>query len=71
MVALIPAAGKGTRLGALDRSKELLVVDEGRLVGLISRRDVMRALEAMEQALSRSGGKTTYELIDERHQKLD
>jgi hypothetical protein len=31
----------------------------------------MRTLETMEQALSRSGGKTTYELIDERHQKLD
>lgn len=51
--------------------RRLLVVDGGRLVGLIARRDLMRALESMERARAHAHGKTTYEVLEERHRKLD
>lgn len=53
------------------RHRRVLVIDDGRLVGLISRRDLMKALQAMEKAIDRASGKTTYQLIDERHRALD
>ncbi len=51
--------------------RRLLVVENGRLVGLIARRDLMRGLEAMERERSHARSKTTYEMIAERHRKLD
>ena len=51
--------------------RRLLVVDEGRLVGLISRSDLLKALEKMEKAIDHAAGKTTYDLIGERHRALD
>jgi CBS-domain-containing membrane protein len=53
------------------RHRRLLVVDKGRLVGLIARRDLMRGLEAMERERAHAKSKTTYELMAERHRKLD
>lgn len=53
------------------RHRRLLVADQGRLVGLIARRDLMRSLEAIERDKSRPQAKTTYELLDERHRRLD
>lgn len=53
------------------RHRRLFVVEGDRLVGLISRRDLMKALLQMEKAIDHAADKTTYELIDERHRKLD
>ena len=53
------------------RHRRLLVVDGGRLVGLVSRRDLLQALEKMEKAIDHARDKSTYEAIDERHRKLD
>lgn len=53
------------------RHRRLLVVENGRLVGLIARRDLMRALEGMEQQRAHGQRKSTYDLMDERHRKLD
>lgn len=53
------------------RHRRLLVVENGRLVGLIARRDLMRALEHMERQRAHGRSKSTYELMDERHRKLD
>lgn len=53
------------------RHRRLLVVENGRLVGLIARRDLMRALEDMERERARGRNKSTYELLDERHRQLD
>lgn len=53
------------------RHRRLLVTEHGRLLGLIARRDLMRGLEAMERARSRSRPRTTYEILAERHSKLD
>lgn len=51
--------------------RRLLVVENGRLVGLIARRDLMRALEQIERQRAHGRHKSTYELLDERHRKLD
>jgi CBS domain-containing protein len=56
---------------ARGQHRRLIVVEKDRPIGLISRRDLLRALESMEQELTRSKGKTTYELIGERHNALD
>ncbi|MBK7950962.1 MAG: CBS domain-containing protein [Deltaproteobacteria bacterium] len=53
------------------RHRRLLVVDQGRLVGLIARRDLMRALESMERERTHARSKSTYELLAERHRNLD
>lgn len=53
------------------RHRRLLVVDEGRLVGLIARRDLMRALEAMERERVHVRPRTTYELMDEQRRESD
>ncbi len=53
------------------RHRRLLVVDRGRLIGLISRRDLLKALEKMEKAGGPSRGGSTYDLIDERRRELD
>jgi CBS domain-containing protein len=53
------------------RHRRILVVDDGRLVGLVARRDLLRGLEAMERERTRGRRKTTYEVLEERHRKLD
>jgi CBS domain-containing protein len=53
------------------RHRRLLVAENGRLVGLIARRDLMRALEGIEWHRTHGRKKSTYELLDERHRKLD
>lgn len=53
------------------RHRRLLVVEQGRLVGLIARRDLMRALEQMERQRAHAPNKSTYALMAERHRKLD
>jgi CBS domain-containing protein len=46
-----------------SRHRSLPVVRDGKVVGLVGRADVMRALD---RVLEKGGPKTTYELIDER-----
>ena len=55
----------------LDNPKVTLVVDDGRLVGLVSRRDLMRALEEVEKQIDRTEPRSTYDLMDARHRALD
>ena len=43
----------------------------GKLVGVISRRDILRALEALERQVSHPRQDTTYEAIEKRHRELD
>ena len=72
-----PGLGRSTmlwvdgKLIVLTERGRLLVVEDGRLVGIISRRDLMRALEGVEQQMDRSGTRSTYDLMDERHRALD
>lgn len=56
---------------SLGRRRRLLVVENGRLVGIITRRDLLKALEKTERAIDRATSKTTYDLIEERHRALD
>jgi len=51
--------------------RRLLVVEDGRLVGLVSRGDLLRALADYEQKLEGPKRRGTYDLIEERHRKLD
>jgi CBS domain-containing protein len=51
--------------------RRLLVVEDGRLVGLVSRGDLLRALEDFEKKLGSTRPRSTYELIDELHRKSD
>jgi len=53
------------------RHRRLLVVEDGRLVGLIARRDLVRGLEAMERSHAHPRSKSTYEVLEERHRRLD
>ena len=53
------------------RHRRLLVVENGRLVGLISRHDLLRALESLERRAVEIRKDTTYELIEERRRELD
>jgi len=51
------------------RHRRLLVVERERLLGVISRGDLLRTLEKLEKAAAHppKKSKSTYELIDERH----
>ncbi len=53
------------------RHRRLLVVEGDRLLGLISRRDLLRALEALEARTEHRHSDSTYEAIEKRHIKLD
>ncbi|MCP5059151.1 MAG: CBS domain-containing protein [bacterium] len=51
--------------------RRIFVVDEGRLAGMISRRDLLRALDSMRAEVERGERSDTYSLIQIRHQKYD
>jgi len=53
------------------RHRRLVVVENEKAIGLISRRDLLRALIAMEREIDRSHPQTTYELIEARRRALD
>jgi CBS domain-containing protein len=53
------------------RHRRLLVVEDGRLRGLISRRDLLEALASFETRKARTRKDTTYEAIAKRHNELD
>ena len=56
---------------AEGKHRRLLVMEEGRLVGLISRHDLLRALESLEKRAAGARQPTTYEVLEERHRDLD
>lgn len=51
---------------AKGRHRRLLVVEDERLVGVIARRDLLKALHRMEQAIDHPRRKSTYEEIARR-----
>lgn len=60
---VIAAANRFTE----GKHRRLLVVDEGKLVGMITRRDILRGLETVREAKERGARRpTTYELIQSR-----
>lgn len=52
------------------RLRRVIVAEDGQMVGLVSRGDLLGALETFEEKLEHPR-KSTYELIDERHRQLD
>jgi CBS domain-containing protein len=53
------------------RHRRLLVVEDDKLVGLISRSDLLRALERVVKALGRAPRQGTYDAVEKRHIALD
>ncbi len=51
--------------------RRLFVVDDGRLAGMISRRDLLKAFDDMRAASERGERSDTYRLIQIRHQQVD
>jgi CBS domain-containing protein len=56
---------------ASGRHRRLLVIDDGRLVGLISRSDLLRALEELDRRMTRGRKPSTYDAMEKRHRDLD
>jgi CBS domain-containing protein len=55
---------------AEGRHRRLLVVREGKLVGLITRRDLLRSLDRVRQRMDTQREPNTYELIQARRRAL-
>jgi CBS domain-containing protein len=56
---------------AAGKHRRLLVVDDGRLVGLIGRRDLVEALVQLEKRTAKGESHSTYEVLEERHLEFD
>jgi CBS domain-containing protein len=56
---------------ASGRHRRLLVIDDGRLVGLISRSDLLRALQELDRRMTRGRKPSTYDAMERRHRDLD
>lgn len=50
------------------RHRRLAVVDDGRLVGLVTRRDIVKALDTMRVEVDSEHRPTTYELIEDQRE---
>ena len=53
------------------RCRRLLVVEDDRLVGLITRRDLLRALASLDEEMARQPRPSTYEVLEQRRRELD